>query len=92
MNEKLRVVGGLTRHDVRNKLSTVNGYAYLLKKKYSAEPETLDRLVKIELAVNDSVKIFDFAKMYEQLGVEELTYIDVEKSVDEALPFLRFTN
>ena len=34
MNEKLRVVGGLTRHDVRNKLSAVTGYAYLLKKKH----------------------------------------------------------
>ena len=34
MNEKLRVVGGLTRHDVRNKLSAVTGYAYLLKKRH----------------------------------------------------------
>jgi hypothetical protein len=25
MNEKLRVVGGLTKHDNRNKLSAVNG-------------------------------------------------------------------
>ena len=33
---------------------------------------------KIELAVKESVKIFEFAKMYEQLGVEELTYVDVE--------------
>ncbi len=32
VNEKLGVVGSLTRHDVRNKLSAVNGYAYLLKK------------------------------------------------------------
>ncbi len=32
LNEKLRVIGGLTRHDVRNKLSAVTGYAYLLKK------------------------------------------------------------
>ena len=40
---------------------------------------------KIELAVNDSVKIFEFAKMYEQLGVEELSYIDVGKAVDEAV-------
>ena len=84
MNEKLRVVGGLTRHDVRNKLCTVNGYAYLLKKKYSAEPEILDGLVKIEQAVKESVKIFDFAKMYEQLGVEEIKYIVVEKAVNEA--------
>ena len=84
MNEKLRVVGGLTRHDVRNKLATVNGYAYLLKKKYADQPETLDRIGKIEQAVKESVKIFEFAKMYEQLGVEELTYIKVDEALDEA--------
>ena len=30
------------------------------------------------------MKIFDFAKAYEQLGVEELVDVDVEKAVDEA--------
>jgi signal transduction histidine kinase len=28
--------------------------------------------------------IFDFARIYEQLGAEELAYIDVEKSLEEA--------
>jgi PAS domain S-box-containing protein len=84
MNEKLRVVGGLTRHDVRNKLAAVNGYAYLLKKKYADQPETLDRIGKIEQAVKESVKIFEFAKMYEQLGVEELTYVRLDEAVNEA--------
>lgn len=40
---------------------------------------------KIEQAVKDSVEIFEFAKMYEQLGVEELTCIDVGKAMDEAV-------
>jgi len=31
MNEKLRVVGGLTRHDARNKLATIAGNVYLAK-------------------------------------------------------------
>ncbi len=84
MNEKLRVVGGLTRHDVRNKLSAVTGYAYLLKKKHADQADIIDGLGKMEQAVKDVVKIFDFAKMYEQLGVEELTYVDVEKVVNEA--------
>ncbi len=84
MNEKLRVVGGLTRHDVRNKLSAVTGYAYLLKKKHADQADIVDGLGKMEQAVKDSVKIFEFAKMYEQLGVEELAYVDVEKTVAEA--------
>ena len=85
MNEKLRVVGSLTRHDVRNKLSAVNGYTYLLKKKHRDQADIVEGLSKIEQAVADSVKIFEFAKMYEQLGVEELSYVDVGKAVDEAM-------
>jgi PAS domain S-box-containing protein len=84
LNEKLSVVGSLTRHDVRNKLSTVTGYAYILKKKHSDLADVVDGLSKMEQAVSESVKIFDFAKMYEQLGVEDLTYIDVEAKLKEA--------
>jgi PAS domain S-box-containing protein len=84
MNEKLRVVGGLTRHDVRNKLSAVTGYAYILKKKHGDLADVVDALSRMEQAVAESVKIFDFAKMYEQIGVEELTYNDVEEKLKEA--------
>jgi PAS domain S-box-containing protein len=84
MVEKLRVVGSLTRHDVRNKLSTVTGYAYLLKKKHADEADIVEGLGKMEQSVRETVKIFEFAKMYEQLGVEELTSIDVEAKINEA--------
>jgi PAS domain S-box-containing protein len=85
MNEKLRVVGGLTRHDVRNKLSAVTGYAYLLKKKHNDLPDIVDGLSRMEQAVGEIVKIFDFAKMYEQIGVEELIYINAEEKLNEAI-------
>ncbi len=84
LNEKLRVVGDLTRHDVRNKLSAVTGYAYILKKKHADEADVVDQLVKMEQAVADSMKIFDFAKMYEQIGSEELIYVNVEEKLKEA--------
>ncbi|MDT8781958.1 MAG: PAS domain S-box protein [Candidatus Bathyarchaeota archaeon] len=92
MNEKLHVSGSLARHDVRNKLSTVTGYAYLLKKKYPNEEDIIDTLGKMEQAISDSMRIFDFAKVYEQLGVEELVYVDVEKTVNEALALLSCFN
>jgi signal transduction histidine kinase len=85
LNEKLRVVGGLTRHDVRNKLSAVTGYAYILKKKHGDQADIVDGLGKMEQAVQETTRIFDFAKMYEQLGMEELTYIDVEEKLKEAV-------
>lgn len=73
VNEKLGVVGGLTRHDVRNKLSTVTSYVYLLKKNHPDQADIVDGLGKMEMAVKEIGTIFDFAKMYEQIGVEELT-------------------
>ncbi len=84
VNEKLRVVGSLTRHDVRNKLSIVTGNAFLLKKKHADQPDIIDRIGKIEQASKEIERILDFAKMYEQLGVEELTFIDVEAKLKEA--------
>jgi PAS domain S-box-containing protein len=84
MNEKLGVVGSLTRHDVRNKLSAVTGYAYLLKKKHSDQADIVEGLSRMEQAVAESMKIFDFAKMYEQLGLEDLTYVNVKAKLKEA--------
>jgi PAS domain S-box-containing protein len=85
MNEKLRVVGSLTRHDVRNKLSAVTGYAYLIKKKHPGQPDILEGLGKMEQAVAETIRIFDFAKMYEQIGAEKLSYVDVAEKLKEAV-------
>jgi signal transduction histidine kinase len=83
-NEKLHVVGGLTRHDVRNKLSAVTGNAYLLKRKLAEDPEALEQLADMENAVRNVETIFEFARKYEQLGVEQLVNLSVGKAVDEA--------
>jgi PAS domain S-box-containing protein len=85
MNEKLRVVGVLTRHDVRNKLSAITGNIYLHKKKLVDHPDVLEGFKDMESACEQIVRIFEFAKDYERLGVEELTYVDMEKIVDEAV-------
>ena len=85
MNEKLRVVGGLTRHDVRNKLSIITGNIYLNKKKLADHPDVLKSYEEMVSACEQIIRIFDFAKDYEMLGVEELTYIDVEDAVQKAI-------
>ncbi len=94
LNEKLRVVGSLTRHDVRNKLSSVTGYTYILKKRHYDLADVVEGLDKMSQAVNDSMKIFEIASTYEQVGLEELVEVDVGKVVDEAVamfPDLPFT-
>jgi PAS domain S-box-containing protein len=85
INEKLRVVGRLSRHDVRNKLSAVTGYSYLIKKKHGDLKDVVEAINKIEEAVKDSMKIFDFARKYEQIGIEELVYIDTAGVFDDVV-------
>jgi PAS domain S-box-containing protein len=84
INEKLRVVGSLTRHDVSNKLSVISNYSYLLRKKYADKPDIVDALNKMEQSVRESAKIFAFAKMYEEIGAKELVYVNVETALNEA--------
>lgn len=87
MNEKLRVIGGLTRHDVRNKLSIIMGNTYLNKKRLMDHPDAIESFKDIESACDLIVRIFDFVKDYERLGVEELTIVDVEDAVKKAASF-----
>ena len=85
LNEKLRVVGSLTRHDVRNKLSVVTGNAYLIRKKLDNPAKIDSNLKLIERACKGTEEILEFAKIYEQLGAEELNYVDAEKTLHEAM-------
>jgi signal transduction histidine kinase len=84
LNEKLEVVGGLTRHDVNNKLATVRANVYLAKQGLVGDNQALEHLREIESAVGQAEQIFDFAKFYEMLGVEELDYMRVEVAVEGA--------
>jgi PAS domain S-box-containing protein len=85
VNEKLNVASSLTRHDVRNKLLAVNGNAFLLKKKHPEQADVIEGLGEMEQACKVIGAILDFAKIYEQTEVKELTYTDAEKAFDEAL-------
>ena len=84
LNEKLEVVGGLTRHDVNNKLATIRSNVYLAKQGLTSDHEALKYLREIESAVEQTTNIFDAARVYERLGTEKLDYIRVEDSVEEA--------
>jgi PAS domain S-box-containing protein len=85
MNEKLRVVGSLTRHDVKNKLSIINANIYLLKKRLGNDPELAKYLDAINTAVLSSDKLFEFSRLYEKIGADELTLINVEDCFNEAV-------
>ena len=83
-NEKLSVVGKFTRHDVRNKLTVIGNNVYLAKIKLETDvPSAMEHLNNIESTIDQVTQIFEFAKTYEKLGIEELEYLDFEKIVQE---------
>ena len=84
MNEKLGVVGKFTRHDARNKLSIITMNTFLAKQKLTTNHGTIEYLSEIESACGQMERIFEFARIYEKLGVEELVYVDVKKTLEEA--------
>ena len=51
----------------------------------------MNHLESVDVAVDKMAKIFEFAKSYKILGVEELTYNNVKKSINEAIALLSET-
>jgi two-component sensor histidine kinase len=92
MNEKLRIIGGLTRHDVRNKLFVMNSDLYLLKKSHADQPDLVEGVRRVQQTIKEIDRVFDFSKAYEQLGAEELRYVDVEKAINEAVESFKSTS
>lgn len=84
LNEKLRVVGGLTRHDFGNKLMTIKSNVYLLKKQIGDNPELAKYLEGIDFAINQSDEILEFSHFYENIGSERLSKTDVTQYFNQA--------
>jgi signal transduction histidine kinase len=84
MNDKLHVVGALTRHDVANKLMSIRTSAYLLKKQIGDNPEYSKYLENIESAVNSSDRLFEFSRLYEKIGAEQPTNMNVVQYFNQA--------
>jgi PAS domain S-box-containing protein len=85
LNEKLKVVESLTRHDIRNKLSALNGRIFLLKKRLSDNAYALAQLKEMESVSRQMLRIMEFEKCYVMVGSEELANIDVERYLSEAV-------
>jgi PAS domain S-box-containing protein len=85
LNEQLSVTNGLTRHDIRNKLTALTFKAYIAKKHSKENLEVVSYLTDIETISNNIARLLEFAKTYEMLGTEEQSYINVGKMVAEAV-------
>jgi PAS domain S-box-containing protein len=85
LNEQLNVTSGLTRHDIRNKLTALTFKAYLAKKRSKENPEVYNCLTDIEAISNNIARLLEFAKTYELLGTQEQVQLNVGKIVADAV-------
>ena len=88
MNEKLNVIGRLTRHDVGNKLMVMKSNIYLLKKQIGDNPKLAKNFEGIDSAINKWDEMFEFSRSYEKIGVEKPSEIDVAQCFSQAATLL----
>ena len=82
--DKLNIIGSFTRHDVRNKLASINGNIYLAKRNSNGNQKLLENLKYVENDTRNIARILDFAATYEKLGSQQLTPIDVGVAFTDA--------
>jgi PAS domain S-box-containing protein len=88
MNEKLRVVGSLTRHDVGNKLMAAKSNLYLLKKRIGGNSEVAMYFDGIETAFASAERIFEFSSLYEKIGSERPSKENIFECFNQAVALL----
>jgi PAS domain S-box-containing protein len=86
-NEKLTVIGKLTRHDVRNKLAIIKANTYLLKKMINSYPKITGCITAIDQSIEQTESLLEFSRIYEQIGTEKLREINIAECFDEAASF-----
>ena len=82
-NRKLRLLAGITRHDIRNRLTAVLGFTDLAKSS-TTDPALLDYLTRSENAAVAIRQQIEFTKEYENLGSSAPVWHDVSALVASA--------
>ncbi|MEN6394877.1 MAG: PAS domain S-box protein [Methanoregula sp.] len=75
-NQRLNLLGSITRHDVLNKVSVILGYLRIAEMK-STDPALKDLLGKIGSATTTIQKQIESTRTYEELGIREPQWIRV---------------
>jgi len=83
-NEKLNVLGSITRHDALNRLAVVLGRLEMVQEA-SKDKEILKQTRESLVAAQAIEKIIQFTGEYQKIGVGVPVWVDVEEAFREAL-------
>jgi len=84
-NRKLNLLNSITRHDVVNQLTVVQGYTQLAALR-KPDPVTTDFLAKIALAVDTIRRQIEFTRTYQDLGAQAPAWFRVSEVIRGVKP------
>ena len=82
-NRKLSLLSGITRHDVVNQLTILQGYRKIAAMKED-DPVIADFLARIDAAAQTIARQIEFTKTYEELGVAAPTWFRLDGIIARA--------
>ena len=82
-NRKLNLLSSITRHDIMNHLSVVNGYLGIIETEVSEDMRP--RLTRIRDSVENIQREIEFTRDYQDLGVSPPDWMGIDEIVDNCL-------
>jgi signal transduction histidine kinase len=83
-NNKLSVLGSITRHDALNQIVVQKGWLGMAME-VSEDPVMTDYLRKVETATDNLVSFLKFTSEYEEIGVNKPEWANVQETLSSAI-------
>jgi len=87
-NRKLNLLSGITRHDIRNKLTVLAGYIALARNNPDDKALVADLTRKAEETTKILSGLIAFTKDYEEMGIRSPVWQNIHDVVERILPQL----
>lgn len=91
VNKKLNILSTITRHDILNKLTGLQGYLELMKTE-SPEPRVQEYLAIQETIIQTIARQIRFTKDYQDIGIENPRWFDVRETLEKAVANIPLQN
>ncbi|NLV25593.1 MAG: PAS domain S-box protein [Methanomicrobiales archaeon] len=89
-NNQIKMLSSITRHDILNKISGIQGYLAIIEADHPDLSECMQRMKLVTSTIQSQI---EFTRIYQNLGSHEPRWIDLDSAVPrESLPdFVHFT-
>lgn len=83
LNEKLQIIGKLTRHDLNNKLAAIKAQLYLIDKTLNNNPQAKTQIQQINTTITNAEHLLNLSTTYSEIGNQNLTPTNVEATFNK---------